>query len=65
MNRYLARLALIVALVVATPVLVLALGHSGRAATLGAILAAALLWAPTLLALEGVALYRREDENRG
>ncbi len=59
MNRYLTRLALIVTLIAATPAAILWLGHSWRAATLGALLAAALTWTPALLALEGIARLRR------
>jgi hypothetical protein len=42
-------------------VIVTGLGHSGTAAVLGMMLAAALCWAPTLIALEG--LNRERDEN--
>lgn len=58
MNRYLVRLAVIVALIVGTPAAILWLGYSGHAAVLGALLASALTWVPTLLALEGISRHR-------
>jgi len=61
-NRYLIRLALIGLAIVATGVIVTALGYSATAAVLGMMTAAALCWAPTLLALEG--LERMRDEGR-
>lgn len=65
MTRYLLRLAVIGLLIVATPGVILLLGYSGHAAVLGALLAAALCWAPTLLALEGLSRARRLDGMRG
>ncbi len=64
MTRYVLRLALLAALVVAVPLVVLALGYSWQAAILGAILAAALTWAPVLLTLEHMTRIRRLEELR-
>jgi hypothetical protein len=58
MNRYVIRLLAVAALIVSTPAVILWLGYSGHAAALGALLASALTWAPTLLALEGIARIR-------
>lgn len=58
-SRYRLRLAVMAALIVAAPAVVLLLGFSGTAATLAAILMAALCWAPALLALEGISRIRR------
>ena len=61
MTRYVVRLVVIAVLIAGTPATILLLGYSGTAATLGAILAAALTWVPTLLALEGLHRASRPD----
>ena len=61
MNRYLWRLAAIGLAIIGTGVVVTALGYSGTAAVLGMMTAAALCWAPTLIALEGLERTRDED----
>ena len=65
MTRYLVRLAIIGLLIILTPAVILLLGYSFQAATLGAVLVAALCWAPTLLALEGMSRVRRLERHRG
>lgn len=60
MTGHLVRLALIGLAIVTVPLVILAFGYSGTAAVLGAILAAALTWAPTLIILETVGRVRRE-----
>jgi hypothetical protein len=59
--RYVLRLLVIAVLILATPFTIMALGYSGTAAVLGVILVTALTWAPTLLALEGMARLRRPE----
>lgn len=59
MTRYWLRLGVLAGLVVGTGLAILVLGHSGTAVVLGMVLAAALCWAPALLALEGLSRTRR------
>jgi hypothetical protein len=56
-------LVVLVALVVATGVIIAGLGYSGTSAVLGMTLAAALCWTPALLALEHITLERRDHDD--
>jgi hypothetical protein len=57
-TRYLVRLALIGVVIGGTGLAVVGFGYSGSAAVLAMVLAAALTWVPTLLALEGISKLR-------
>jgi predicted membrane channel-forming protein YqfA (hemolysin III family) len=58
MTRYVVRLVAIAVLIAGTGVTIRALGYSGHASVLGMLLAAALTFAPVLLALESISRIR-------
>ena len=67
MTRYLVRLVVIGLVIVGTGLIIMGLGYSGTAVVLGMLLAAALSWVPTLLAIEGLQQdrVRRDGGRRG